>query len=130
MLLPTTLSMAAAAAVINIWLSMRIGKVRMGAKIIHGDGGNDLLMRRMRAQSNFIENTPLALILIAAIEVAGKGGVWLAPVAGIFILGRVAHGLGMDNAESNPLRTLGAVATMLVLLGLAIVAVLITLGVL
>lgn len=130
MLLPTTLSMAAAAAIINIWLSLRIGKVRHAAGINHGDGGNDLLMRRMRAQSNFIENTPLALILIAAIEIAGKGGVWLAPVAGIFILGRVAHGLGMDNVKSNPLRTLGAVATMLVLLGLAIVAVLITLGVL
>lgn len=129
MLLPTSLSMAAAAAIINIWLSLRIGKVRMGAKIIHGDGGNDLLMRRMRAQANFIENTPLALILIAAIEIAGKGGVWLAPVAGAFILGRVAHGLGMDNAKPNPMRTTGALCTMLVLLGLAIVAVLTSLGV-
>lgn len=128
MLLPTTLSMAAAAAIINIWLSLRIGKVRMGAKIIHGDGGNDLLMRRMRAQANFIENTPIALILVAAIEIAGKGSAWLAPVAGIFILGRLAHGLGMDNIKPNPMRTAGALCTMLVLLGLAIVAVLITLG--
>lgn len=124
MLLPTTLSMAAAAAIINIWLSLRIGKVRMGEKIIHGDGGNELLLRRMRAQSNFIENTPLALILIAAIELAGKGGVWLAPVAGAFILGRVAHGLGMDNVKPNAMRAVGALCTMLVLLGLAIVAVL------
>jgi uncharacterized membrane protein YecN with MAPEG domain len=121
--------MAAAAAIINIWLSLRIGKVRMGEKIIHGDGGNDLLMRRMRAQSNFIENTPLALILIAAIELASKGGVWLAPIAGAFILGRVAHGVGMDNEKPNPMRTIGALSTMLVLIGLAIVAVLITLGV-
>jgi uncharacterized membrane protein YecN with MAPEG domain len=120
--------MAAAAAIINIWLSLRIGKVRHSAKIIHGDGGNDLLVRRMRAQSNFIENTPLALILIAAIELAGKGGVWLAPVAGAFILARVAHGLGMDNVKPNPMRTIGALSTMLVLLGLAIVAVLVTLG--
>lgn len=124
MLLPTTLSMAAAAAIINLWLSLRIGKVRHSAKIIHGDGGSDLLMRRMRAQANFIENTPLALILVAAIELAGKGGVWLAPVAGIFILGRVAHGLGMDNMNPNPMRAGGALCTMLVLLGLAIVAVL------
>jgi uncharacterized protein len=129
MLLTTTLSMAAAAAIINIWLSLRIGKVRMGEKIIHGDGGNDLLMRRMRAQANFIENTPIALILVAAVEISGKGGIWLAPVAGIFILGRVAHGLGMDSAEPTRLRTIGALCTMLVLLGLAIVAVLATLGV-
>lgn len=129
MLLPTTLSMAAAAAVLNIWLSLRIGKVRMGQKIMHGDGGNDLLMRRMRAQSNFIENTPLALILIAAIEISGKGGVWLAPVAAIFMISRLAHGLGMDNIQPNRLRMIGALCTMLVLLGLATVAVLITLGV-
>lgn len=129
MLLPATLSMAAAAAIINIWLSLRIGKVRMGEKIIHGDGGNGLLMRRMRAQSNFIENAPLALILVAAIEIAGKGGVWLAPVAAIFILGRIAHGFGMDNPKPNPFRAAGALCTMLVLLGLAIVAVLATLRV-
>jgi uncharacterized membrane protein YecN with MAPEG domain len=120
--------MAAAAAIINIWLSLRIGKVRMGAKIIHGDGGNDLLMRRMRAQANFIENTPIALVLVTAIEIAGEGGAWLAPVAGIFILGRLAHGLGMDSVKPSPMRTAGALCTMLVLLGLAIVAVLITLG--
>lgn len=129
MLLPTTLSMAAAAAVLNIWLSLRIGKVRTGQKIMHGDGGNDLLMRRMRAQSNFIENTPLALILIAAIEISGKGGVWLAPVAAIFMISRLAHGLGMDSIQPNRLRMIGALCTMLVLLGLATVAVLITLGV-
>lgn len=128
-LLPTTLSMAAAAAILNIWLSLRIGKVRMSQKILHGDGGNDLLMRRMRAQSNFIENTPLALILIAAIEIAGKGGIWLAPVAAIFMLGRVAHGLGMDSATPSRMRMIGALCTMLVLLVLATMAVLVTLGV-
>lgn len=120
--------MAAAAAIINIWLSLRIGKVRMGAKIIHGDGGNELLMRRMRAQANFIENTPIAVILVAAIELSGHGGTWLPAVAAIFILGRVAHAFGMDKAKPNPFRTLGALCTMLVLLGLAAEAVLITLG--
>lgn len=33
-------------------------------KIMHGDGGSAPLMRRMRAHSNFIEYTPIALILI------------------------------------------------------------------
>lgn len=128
MLLPTTLSMAAAAAIINIWLSMRIGKLRMSEKIIHGDGGNEALIRRMRAQSNFIENTPLTLALVAVIEIAGKGGAWLAPVAGLFILGRVAHGIGMDNPQANALRGIGAMTAMLSQAGLAIVAVLVALG--
>ncbi|MFA7585369.1 MAG: MAPEG family protein [Novosphingobium sp.] len=128
MLLPTTLSMAAAAAIINFWLALRIGRLRHTAKILHGDGGNDLLMRRMRAQANFIENTPLALILIAAIELADRGGAWLAPVAAIFLLGRVAHGIGMDRATSNAWRGFGAASAMLVQIGLAVVAVLIALG--
>ena len=44
MLLQTTLSLAAAAAVIHVWLMMRIGKTRMTEKVMHGDGGNAFLM--------------------------------------------------------------------------------------
>jgi len=72
MILTTTLSMAAAAAIINLWLGIRCGQVRAKAKVIHGDGGNPLLMQRMRAQSNFIENTPLAVILVGLVELAGR----------------------------------------------------------
>lgn len=128
MLLPTTLCLAAAAAIINLWLSMQIGGLRMREKIIHGDGGNEALMRRMRAQANFVENVPLALILIAAVELSGRGGQWLAIVGAVFMLARVAHGLGMDRPGPNPLRTTGALVTMLTLLGLAVIAVLTATG--
>jgi uncharacterized protein len=128
MLLLTTLCLAAAAAVINLWLGIRIGKLRQAEKIIHGDGGNALLTRRMRAQSNFIENVPLALILFALIELTGKGGQWLALVGAVFMLGRVAHGLGMDSEKPNAPRTIGALVTMLTLLGLAVVALLLATG--
>lgn len=49
MLLPITLSSAAACGLINIWLGMRVGKVRIGEKIYVGDGGSEKLIRRMRA---------------------------------------------------------------------------------
>jgi uncharacterized membrane protein YecN with MAPEG domain len=127
-ILQTTLSLAAAAAIINLWLIIRIGQLRGQTKIFHGDGGNEALMRRMRAQANFIENVPLVLILIAAIELTGKGGTWLAVVGAVFMLGRVLHPIGMDNPKINPLRGIGAVVTMLVTLGLAVVAVLTALG--
>ena len=129
MLLPTTLSLAATAAIINIWLSIRCGQVRSKEKIGFGTGGNDLMERRMRAQLNFVENTPWVLVLIAGIELAGKGGQWLAIVGGIYMLGRVLHGFGMDG--TGPLekgRMIGTLTTMLAQLGLAIVAVLIVLG--
>jgi uncharacterized protein len=127
-LLPTTLAMAAAAAIINIWLSIRIGRVRTAEKISIGDGGNDLLSRRMRAQLNFVENTPWVLALVALLELAGKGATWLAWVAAIYVLGRIAHGFGMDGGSLGKGRMIGTLATMLTQLGLAIVAVLVLTG--
>ena len=128
-MLPATLSAAASLALVNIWLSMRIGRVRTSEKISIGDGGNDLLARRMRAQLNFAENTPLVLVLIAAIEIAGRGGMWLKAVGAIYALGRVAHGIGMDGASLEKGRMIGTIVTMLTLVGLAVVAVLVVAGV-
>ena len=128
MLLTTTLTSAAAAAIINIWLSIRCGQIRTKGSISIGHGGNEMLERRMRAQLNFAENTPWVLALIAALELAGKGGQWLPYVAGIYMLGRVAHGLGMDGTNLAKGRMIGTITTMLTQLGLAIVAVLVATG--
>ena len=108
MLLPTTLCLTAAALLINFWLGMRCGQIRSKDKIGIGTGGNDLLERRMRAQLNFIEQTPLTLLGVGLIEAAGKGGMWLAPLGAIFLLGRVAHGFGMDG-NFKPGRAIGMV---------------------
>ena len=83
----------------------------------------------MRAQLNFVENTPFVLVLIAAIEISGKGNPWLAWVAGLYMLGRVAHGFGMDGEGATKPRMIGTLVTMLTLLGLAVVATLIAMGV-
>lgn len=129
MILSTTLSMAAAAALINFWLALRCGQVRGKEGISIGTGGSELMERRMRAQLNFVENTPWVLALIAAIELSGKGGQWLAIVGGAYMLGRVAHGLGMDPNGFAKGRMIGTVTTMLTQISLAVIAVLIVLGV-
>ncbi len=126
--LPVTLA-AAAAAVLNIWLSIRIGAMRTKHGISIGDGGSEPLQRRMRAQLNFVENTAFVLVLIAAIELAGKGSWWLAYVAAAYFIGRVAHGFGMDGGSLKTGRMIGTLTTMLVQLGLAVVAVLVATGV-
>ncbi|MDP4605013.1 MAG: MAPEG family protein [Erythrobacter sp.] len=127
--LPVTLAAAAAAAILNIWLSIRIGATRTALGISVGDGGNEALQRRMRAQLNYVENTAFVLVLIAAIELAGKGSWWLAYVAAVYFLGRVAHGFGMDGGSLKVGRMIGTLTTMLTQLGLAVVAVLIVMGV-
>jgi uncharacterized membrane protein YecN with MAPEG domain len=124
MLLPTTLCLAAAAALVNIWLMMRIGRLRTQLKISVGDGDNELLRRRMRAQLNFAENAPVVVILTGLIEFTGKGGLWLSLVAAVFMLGRITHAFGMDGDTAYKGRMIGTITAMLTQIGLAVVAVL------
>ena len=124
-ILPVALATTAACALINLWLAARVGLVRRAEKISIGDGGSERLTARMRAQLNFVENTAFVLVLIAAIELSGKGDEWLAWVAAIYMLGRVAHGFGMDGGALGKGRSIGTAITMLTQVGLAVVAVLI-----
>lgn len=122
-ILPITLCAAAAAALLNIWLSIRIGMVRTAKKISIGDGGDMELIAGMRAQANFVENTPIVLALIVVIELARGGNIWLMGVAAAYMLGRVAHGVGMDGGPLGFLRGVGTMITMLAQVGLGIWAV-------
>lgn len=117
-----TLTIAAAAALLNLWLMMRCGKARMSGKISVGDGGDEFLIRRMRAHANFIESAPIVLILIAALEVSGGTANWLWAVGITYIIGRIAHAFGMDGGAIEKARMVGTLITMLTLLGLAVMA--------
>ena len=97
---------------------------RQSEKIFMGDGGNEKLTARMRAQANFIENVPLLLILIALIELAVSnpdispaGPIWLWVAGTLVMIGRIAHALGMDGSfkQGRPIGTLTAMIAMLVL---------------
>jgi uncharacterized protein len=120
MILPTTLTAAGIAALINLWLAIRCGQVRTSEKVSIGDGGNDALIRRMRAHSNFAEFTPIVLILISAIEYSTGTTMWLWAVMGLYMLARVAHGLGMDGKGVTAKgREVGILLTFLITIGLA-----------
>lgn len=123
MMLPITLTTAGAAALVNFWLSWRIGQIRTAEKISIGDGGNPRLIARMRAQLNFAEYVPIVLILMGLIEMATGTHLWLWIVAALFVIGRVTHPLGMDGWM--PGRVYGMASTALTMIGLAIYAVLI-----
>ena len=121
--LPITLTIAAAAALINIWLGVRVSQLRLRHKVSVGEGGNAQVTARMRAHGNFIEYTPFFLILLALVELSRGSKTWLWAVAIVYILGRLAHPFGMDRAAPNKLRMIGVVITWTVLLGLAVYAI-------
>lgn len=122
MLLPITLTFAAACALLNLWIATRCARIRIADKVMHGDSGNSLLARRMRAHANFIEYTPIVLILFALIEMAIGASLWLWIGALVYVLARVAHAFGMDADAPTVWRGAGALLTWIVMVGLAITA--------
>ena len=125
-MLPVSLTSAAMFGLLALWLAVRCGRARLKAKVGHGDGGNPLLARRMRAQLNFVETAPFVLALIVLIELAGRGGMWLHL---LFVFARILHGVGMDAEKGGLPRQIGVIVTMLTLLGLSVFAALIGFGV-
>ncbi|WP_066724889.1 MAPEG family protein [Sphingomonas pituitosa] len=118
--LPVALTSAGAAALINLWLAIRVIQLRHAEKILTGDGGSPRLLARMRAQMNFVEYTPFVLILIGLIELAQGTRFYLWVIAAVYLLGRVLHGFGMDGWRRG--REIGALITFLVLAGLGLYA--------
>lgn len=104
---PVTLATSAVAVFVNIWLGSRIAKLRHQFKVSVGDGGQEPLLRRMRAQANFIENAPFFLILTLSLELSGANRAGLSVIAAAFILARVAHAIGMDGGSLAIWRRIG-----------------------
>lgn len=114
MTLTYTLMFAVAFALINLWLSFRTGKIRLGTKVSVGDGGHPLLTARMRAHANFLEYVPLALILMGLIELRTGPSRLLFALGIALVLARIAHPYGMERPAPNPYRAGGILVTYLV----------------
>ena len=117
--LPVTLTIAAGAALVNIWLMVRCGQARTKGGVSIGDGGDEFLIRRMRAHANFVESAPFVLVLLAALEATGGTNNWLWGLGILYIVGRLAHGLGMDGGAFGKGRMVGTLITFITLIGLA-----------
>jgi uncharacterized membrane protein YecN with MAPEG domain len=110
---------AALAAVILIVLSLRVIGVRRKRQLGIGDGGDDDMARRIRAQGNFTEYTPLALLLILLLELGGAP-VWQLHLLGAaLILGRMVHAWSITARSTNG-RVTGMTLTFFVLTAAAL----------
>jgi uncharacterized membrane protein YecN with MAPEG domain len=105
-------------------LSYRVVQVRQSAKVELGDGGDTLLLARIRAHANFAEYVPICLILIAVVEIsydAAPPALW--GIALALIVVRIAHAIGMAKRGSNAARVIGITGTWAVLLALSLWAI-------
>ena len=102
---------------VSLGISMAAGSARARAKVSVGDGGNPDLVLAMRRHANFVEYTPLALILIALVEWNGAPGAAVHALGAVLAVARVSHAVGLKgDTMQSPLRMVGAVGTMLVTL--------------
>ncbi len=119
-----TLIIAAALGLINLWLSVRISRLRYAKRVSIGHGEVPALEARMRAHANFNEYVPIALILMGLVEmqVGAARGLWA--VGALLVVARVLHPFGMDRPAPNAYRAAGAALTWLVSLALIVWAIL------
>ena len=91
----------ALSAFILIKLSINVILERHKNKVSFGDDGNRALMRRIRAQGNFIEYTPIFLISLIGIEWIGYDKnipyylIYVHSLGMIFIVGRILHTISL-----------------------------------
>lgn len=109
----------ALSALLIIWLSFYVVKIRRKHRISVGDGGNTELLTAMAAQSNAVEYIPIALLLLVTLEYNG-GSIWLVHLFGVGLLvGRLIHARYLL-IEKLKGRVLGMQITVLVIIALAV----------
>lgn len=89
------------AGLLALWfvaLSVRVVQ-RRGHGVSLGDGGDTLLLRRIRGHANFAEYVPLILLMMGFLEFSHYSG-WLLHAFGIvLVVARLLHGYALSFSE-------------------------------
>lgn len=110
--LPITSLTAAFLALIYVGLSLNVILYRRKNNISLGYGTHEILERKIRAHSNFIEYVPLALILMSLTELQSNLPNLLISLSLCLILGRICHIKGLLSPSLKiPFRVIGMVLT-------------------
>ena len=100
--------------VMQVVLMFRVIGMRGQSEVLIGTGGNDALELRTRVHGNFIENVPTFLIALVLIELMTGSTLWVAALAGIFVVSRLAHAIGFGLSSGvTPGRLIGTLGTMI-----------------
>lgn len=103
---------AALLALVFIFLTIKVIKIRRREKVAVGDNGNLALQKAIAAQANFCQSTPIFLILLTLAEISGLNNFILHFCAIIFLCGRIIHAYGISQTKENfHFRVTGMVAT-------------------
>ena len=79
-------------AFVYLYLTYSVMRLRQRKQLSVGDGGDPSFLRKMRAHGNFAEFVPIALLLMAMVELLGVGAAVLHAIGGLLLAGRLTHG--------------------------------------
>jgi uncharacterized membrane protein YecN with MAPEG domain len=100
---------------ISMGVSFPAGSLRGKLGVSVGDGGNKDLLLAMRRHANFVEYVPLALIMIALLELNGVAARTIHVLGAVLVIARLAHAFGIKaDKMKSPGRFIGASGTALV----------------
>ena len=103
---------AALLAGLYIFLSLRVIGMRVKGQVGLGDAGNPKLQRAIRVHANFAEYVPLALILLAFVEMQQGSPVLIHVLSLSLLTGRALHAYGVSQEnEDYRLRVTGMILT-------------------
>jgi uncharacterized protein len=98
------------AGLLAVGLSFYVIRLRQTGRVSLGTGGNAALERAVRAHANLVEHAPLALVLIALLELNGGNPYVLHAAAASLLIGRSLHAWALIRG-TFPARLAGMVLT-------------------
>lgn len=123
MLLPITATTAAVLALLLLFLAIQTVRQRLKLKVGFGDGGDQGLISASRSHGNLAEHAPIVLIMLGLLEFGRANPTILLAVASAFVIGRIAHVIGLhqpsEPGKAPLMRQIGVILTWLTLLVLA-----------
>ena len=107
---------AAILVLIFVFLSVRVIQMRAAAKIGIGTGNDPAMERRIRVHGNFAEYVPLALLLLAFMEMQQQSRYLIHILCIVLIAARIVHAIGVTPVQENfQMRVASVLATFAVL---------------
>ena len=110
-MLPITFVFVSLFALAQVAITLRVGLYRGRSGVRFLDGGDQHLLRIMRAHGNFTETVPIGLMVLGATEGVGAPGWLLWGMGGLFVLARGSHYLTVTLRGSGQGRRLGMVGS-------------------
>lgn len=119
MTLPVTAFVAAICAIMLLITAIDTVRQRLRLKSAFGDAGDGKLISASRSHGNLAEHAPIVILLLGVLELSNAHHITLMAVGALFLVGRVAHIIGLytpsDPGKAPLGRQIGVIGTWITL---------------